>query len=75
MDTAITLPSSLILQDRAGKDFVYRIENGQAKRQPVTIGTAYKDRVLILGGLTAGATIIDRGAGQVVEGEAIQVIR
>ena len=75
VDTALTLPSSLILQDRAGKDFVYRIENGQAKRQPVTIGTAFKDRVLILGGLTAGATIIDRGAGQVVEGEAVQVIR
>ena len=75
VDTAPTLPSSLILQDRAGKDFVYRIENGQAKRQPVTIGTAFKDRVLILGGLTAGATIIDRGAGQVVEGEAVQVIR
>ena len=75
VDTALTLPSSLILQDRAGQDFVYRIENGQAKRQPVTIGTAFKDRVLILGGLTAGATIIDRGAGQVVEGEAIQVIR
>ena len=75
VDTAITLPSSLILQDRAGKDFVYRIENGQAKRQPVTIGTAYQDRVLILGGLTPGTTIIDRGAGQVVEGEAVQVIR
>jgi membrane fusion protein (multidrug efflux system) len=75
VDTAITLPSSLILQDRVGKDFVYRIENGQAKRQPVTIGTAYQDRVLILDGLTPGATIIDRGAGQVVEGEAVQVIR
>ena len=54
---------------------MYRIENGQAKRQPVTIGTAYQDRVLILGGLTSGTTIIDRGAGQVVEGEAVQVIR
>jgi len=75
VDTAITLPSSLILQDRAGKDFVYRIENGQAKRQPVTIGTAYQDRVLILDGLTPGTTIIDRGAGQVVEGETVQVIR
>ena len=75
LDTAITLPSSLILQDRAGKDFVYRIDNGQTKRQPVTIGTAYQDRVLILGGLTPGTTIIDRGAGQVVEGEAVQVIR
>ena len=53
VDTALTLPSSLILQDRAGKDFVYRIENGQAKRQPVTIGTAYGDRVLVLGGLAA----------------------
>ena len=75
VDTALTLPSSLILQDRAGKDFVYRIENGQAKRQPVTIGTAYEDRVLVLGGLAAGMNIIDRGAGQVVEGEPVQVLR
>lgn len=75
VDTAITLPSSLILQDREGKDYVYLIENGQAKRQPVTIGTAYQDRVLILGGLTPGTNIIDRGAGQVVEGEPVQVIR
>ena len=75
VDTALTLPSSLILQDRAGKDFVYRIENGQAKRQPVTIGTAYGDRVLVLGGLAVGMDIIDRGAGQVVEGEPVQVLR
>ena len=75
VDTAITLPSNLILQNREGKDYVYRIEDGKAKRQPVTIGTAYQDRVLILGGLTPGTTIIDRGAGQVVEGEAVQVIR
>jgi membrane fusion protein (multidrug efflux system) len=75
VDTAITLPSSLILQNREGKDYVYRIEDGKAKRQPVTIGTAYQDRVLILGGLTPGTSIIDRGAGQVVEGESVQVIR
>ena len=75
IDTALTLPSSLILQDRAGKDFVYRIENGKAKRQPVTIGTAYEDRVLVLDGLDVGMDIIDRGAGQVVEGEAVQVLR
>ena len=75
LDSAITLPSSLILQDRMGKDYVYRIENGKATRQPVTIGTAYEDRIVILGGLTTGTTIIDRGAGQVVEGEPVQVIR
>jgi len=75
IDTAITLPSGLILQDREGKDYVYRIENGQARRQPVTIGTAYQNRVLILDGLAPGTAIIDRGAGQVVEGEAVQAIR
>ena len=75
VDTAITLPSNLILQNREGKDYVYRIEDGKAKRQPVTIGTAYQDRVLIIGGLTPGTSIIDRGAGQVMEGESVQVIR
>jgi membrane fusion protein (multidrug efflux system) len=69
------LPSSLILQDREGKDFVYKIEDGKAKRQPVKIGTAYMDRILILDGLSPGSTVIDRGAGQVVEGEAVQVLR
>jgi hypothetical protein len=33
------------------------------------------DRILILDGLSAGSTVIDRGAGQVVEGEAVQVLR
>jgi predicted methyltransferase len=33
------------------------------------------DRILILAGLNPGSTVIDRGAGQVVEGEAVQVIR
>ena len=75
LDSAIALPSSLILQDREGKDFVYRIEDGKAKRQPVRIGTAYMDRILILEGLNPGSTVINRGAGQVVEGEAVQVIR
>ena len=75
VDTAITLPSGLILQDREGRDYVYRIENGKAARQPVTIGTAYQDRILILDGLAPGTAIIDRGAGQVVEGEPVQTIR
>jgi len=75
LDSAMALPAGLILQDREGKDYVYRIENGKATRQPVTIGTAYEDRILILGGLSPGTTIIDRGAGQVVEGETVQVIR
>ena len=75
LDSAIALPSGLILQDREGKDFVYKIEGGKAKRQPVRIGTAYMDRILILDGLSAGSTVIDRGAGQVVEGEAVQVLR
>jgi RND family efflux transporter MFP subunit len=75
LDSAITLPSGLILQDREGKDFVYTIEDGKAKRQPVRIGTAYMDRILILDGLAPGSTVIDRGAGQVVEGEAVQVLR
>jgi RND family efflux transporter MFP subunit len=75
LDSAITLPSGLILQDREGKGFVYTIEDGKAKRQPVRIGTAYMDRILILDGLAPGSTVIDRGAGQVVEGEAVQVLR
>jgi membrane fusion protein (multidrug efflux system) len=75
VDTALTLPASLILQDRAGQDFVYRIVDGKAKRQPVTIGTAYEDRVLVLDGLAPGMAVIDRGAGQVVEGEAVQILR
>lgn len=75
VDTALTLPASLILQDRAGHDFVYRIVDGKAKRQPVTIGTAYEDRVLVLDGLAPGMAVIDRGAGQVVEGEAVQILR
>ena len=75
LDSAISLPSSLILQNREGLDFVYTIQEGKAVRQPVQIGPAADDRVLILEGVVPGMTIIDRGAGQVVEGEAVQIMR
>mgnify|MGYP001051844727 CR=1 FL=1 len=75
LDSAISLPSSLILQNREGLDFVYTIEEGKAVRQPVEIGPSTNDRVLILKGVAPGMTIINRGAGQVVEGEAVQTMR
>ncbi|MCH1583065.1 MAG: efflux RND transporter periplasmic adaptor subunit [Flavobacteriales bacterium] len=75
LDSAISLPSGLILQNREGLDFVYTIQEGKAVRQPVQIGPAADDRVLILKGVVPGMTIIDRGAGQVVEGEAVQIMR
>jgi len=75
LDSAISLPSGLILQDRQGRDFVYVIEGGKAVRKPVTVGMAANNRVLIEAGVTDGMSVIDRGAGQVVEGEAVQVLR
>ena len=75
LDSAISLPSSLILQNREGLDFVYTIQEGKAVRQPVQIGPSADERVLILEGVSPGMTIIDRGAGQVVEGEAVQIMR
>lgn len=75
LDSAISLPSGLILQNREGLDFVYTIQEGMAVRQPVKIGPSAGDRVLILTGVVPGMTIIDRGAGQVVEGEAVQIMR
>lgn len=75
LDSAISLPAGLILQDRDGRDFVYIIANGKATRQPVRVGTAYLDEVLILEGLQPGSTVIHRGAGQVVEGEPVQILR
>ncbi len=75
LDSAISLPSSLILQNREGLDFVYTIQEGKAVRQPVQIGPSTDDRVLILQGVTPGTIVIARGAGQVVEGEAVQIIR
>ena len=47
LDSAISLPSGLILQDRQGRDFVYVIEGGKAVAKAVTIGQAANDRVLI----------------------------
>ena len=75
LDSVLSIPAGLILQDRDGRDFVYSIVNGKASRQPIQIGTAYLDQVLVLDGLEPGAVIIDRGAGQVVEGEEVQILR
>lgn len=75
LDSAISVPSSLILQNRSGQDFIYLMENGKATRRSVTLGPSSGDKVLILEGVEQGMTIINRGAGQVVEGESLQVMR
>lgn len=75
LDSALSLPSGLILQNRQGQDFVYTVQGGKATRQPVRTGPAHDDHVLILEGVAPGMTIIDRGAGQVVEGQTVQILR
>jgi multidrug efflux pump subunit AcrA (membrane-fusion protein) len=75
LDSAITLPSSLIQQDTRGNEFVYTLEpsgtNHIVKKHLITTGASAGDRTLILSGVQAGMNVVDKGARRVVEGQEV----
>lgn len=72
---ALTLPSSLIQQDRAGNDFVYVLKEDIAYKTIIETGIAYRDKTLVLKGLEANQEIINEGARSVRNQEEVEVVR
>lgn len=75
-DSALVIPSSLIMQDGTGASYVYVIENGDgeiiAEKRIISTGLSYNGKTLISSGLKPGEKIIDRGARSVQNGEAVE---
>lgn len=76
-DKAVAIPSSLIMQDGDGENYVFIIEkdkNSQtvAKKQPVQAGMRYLEQTLIKQGLDEMSVIIDKGSRGVRDGDRVE---
>ncbi len=76
-DSAIAIPSSLIMQDGRGEDYVFLAKangaNGhKAEKRNIRTGMRYLGQTLVLDGLDAEHAIIDKGSRSVRDGDPIK---
>ncbi len=76
---SIAIPSSLIMQDGKGSDYVFVVErNGSntsvAKKRNITTGMRYLGTTVIEAGLDLSTPIIDKGSRSVREGDVVEII-
>lgn len=72
--TALTLPAKVIQMDANGKHFVWRIENGAARRQQIAVGKLMPSGIEILSGISAGQQVISDGSHKVCEGTKVKAL-
>ncbi len=79
-DQAVVLPLSLVQEDRQGNNYVYVLEPVKeekdvfiVKKQPVTLGKAYKGQVMIVSGLDPGDLIAAQAARGLTEGDKVRI--
>lgn len=68
----IVIPSSVIMRNEDGKDFVMVNEGGKAKRLNIKTGKKYKGRVEVSEGLKEGDELIITGFQQLNDGDLIK---
>lgn len=76
---AITIPSSLIMQDGKGANYVYVIskdehERSIASKRAVKTKMSYEGKTMVSEGLKNGEQLIDKGSRSVRDGDLIEVI-
>ncbi len=67
----ITIPTSTILRDETGKDFVMVIENGLTKKVFIRTGKKYNSRAEVLEGLKENDKLVSKGFQDLNEGEKV----
>lgn len=55
------------------EQYIYKLVNGQAKKQQIKIGEVNNDLIQVLSGLTEGDQIILEGAKNLIEGEEVRI--
>ena len=70
--STMTVPIRSVQQSADGRQFVWLAKNGKASRQPVEVGEAQGDRVIIYSGLQEGDKVIVEGYQKVSEGSNIK---
>ena len=70
-----SIPSGAVFAD-GGKRYVWKVERAKqtVQRVAVTVGEIRGDRVVVLGGLAAGDTIVTAGVNHLQEGQKIRVL-
>lgn len=77
-ENAIVLPSSIIMQDGEGRDYVYKIGTDDKGRQaamktPITTGASYQGKTVVLEGIQPGDKVINKGARSVRDKDLVDI--
>ena len=74
-DSAVCLPSRLVLKDSKGNTFLKVLDgNNSVVIYPVKLGKNEKTIVEIISELKTGALVIDDGKSTVLEGQEVEII-
>lgn len=71
--SVVTLPITAVHRRASGDMFVWKLDNGKAKRVKVTPGASVGDRIEIASGVTSGDKIIVEGHQKLSEGSEVNV--
>jgi len=77
VDSAITVPNRLILQDTKGVNYTYvyvaKGELGSIERRELVLGVANNDMTEIKSGIAPGEKVVDRGIRSVQPGQTVKL--
>lgn len=71
-EDAVVIPSRIIQEDLQG-NFIYTVQNEQARKVHVQLGYSYDNRTEVVSGLMGGESIIDKGNRSVAEGTVVEI--
>ena len=77
LDSVLTIPRSAVVKDEDGNS-VYVVDHSDGSsvvnRRSVTLGAAYAERVVVLGGLQEGEEVVILGQNILTDGLSVEVI-
>jgi len=74
---AIVIPSSVIMQDGAGKDYVFALQRDEhsdlvARKTPIKTGLSHLGKTVVKEGVKEGDELIDKGSRKVRDGDKVK---
>jgi len=72
---AVLLIPQTAVHDDSGKKIVFLVKNNKAERRAVTVGGTRGNDSEVLGGVTAGDTLIVKGPDDLHDGQAVEIKR
>lgn len=78
-DSTVTVPSSLIMQDGSGRNYIYVVgkdhnQRDIAKKVQIKSGMSYQGKTVIAEGITGKERIIDKGSRSVRDGDLVEEV-